>query len=119
MKQWLEGMDMTAKVNGNLKWIISVLVLAAGIVATAAVLSSDVEEMKPDVKLNNQHRMEDEVSDRFIREKITDIETFAVDGGGGAWLFCAVRTDEGITGWGEFGMGAYPQALLGLVRARQ
>lgn len=47
--------------------------------------------------------------------KITDIETFAVDGGIGAWLFCAVRTDEGITGWGEFGMGSYPKTLLGLI----
>ena len=47
--------------------------------------------------------------------KITDIETFAVNGGEGPWLFCAIRTDEGITGYGEFGIGAYPRALLGLI----
>ena len=37
--------------------------------------------------------------------KITDIEIFVVDGGGRPWLFSAVRTDGGITGYGEFGSG--------------
>ncbi len=36
--------------------------------------------------------------------KITAIENFLVDKGGPApWLFCAIRTDSGITGYGEYG----------------
>ena len=39
--------------------------------------------------------------------KITGIENFAVRGLGRApWLFCAIRTDEGITGYSEYGTGA-------------
>jgi len=33
--------------------------------------------------------------------KITGIETFVVDGGWRPWVFVAVRTDAGITGYGE------------------
>ncbi len=47
--------------------------------------------------------------------KVTAVETFAVDGGGGPWLFCAVRTDEGITGYSEFGTGAILKGTQGLV----
>ena len=47
--------------------------------------------------------------------KITDIEIFVVDGGRRPWLFSAVRTDEGITGYGEFGSGVAAHALVGLV----
>lgn len=32
--------------------------------------------------------------------KITEIETFVVDAGWRPWQFTAVRTDEGITGYG-------------------
>ncbi len=49
--------------------------------------------------------------------KITAIETFAVKGvGWHPWLFCAVRTDEGITGYSEFGEGYLALGLPGLVR---
>ncbi len=35
--------------------------------------------------------------------KITAVEPFVVDGGLRPWLFLAIRTDEGITGYSEFG----------------
>ena len=38
--------------------------------------------------------------------EITGVETFAVNTGftrPPPWLFCAVRTDAGLTGYGEFG----------------
>jgi L-alanine-DL-glutamate epimerase-like enolase superfamily enzyme len=38
--------------------------------------------------------------------KITAIETFAVNTGfkpPRPWLFCAIRTDDGLTGYSEFG----------------
>ena len=47
--------------------------------------------------------------------KITDIEIFVVDGGRRPWLFSAVRTDEGITGYGEFGSGVAARSLVGLI----
>ena len=47
--------------------------------------------------------------------KITDVEIFVVDGGRRPWLFSAVRTDAGITGYGEFGSGVAARALVGLV----
>ncbi|MBT3942189.1 MAG: mandelate racemase/muconate lactonizing enzyme family protein [Chloroflexi bacterium] len=47
--------------------------------------------------------------------KITDVEVFVVDGGRRPWLFSAVRTDAGITGYGEFGSGVAAHALVGLI----
>ncbi|HAL49005.1 MAG: mandelate racemase/muconate lactonizing enzyme family protein [SAR202 cluster bacterium] len=47
--------------------------------------------------------------------KITDVETFVVDGGRRPWLFSVVRTDAGITGYGEFGSGVAAHALIGLI----
>ena len=47
--------------------------------------------------------------------KITDVEIFVVDGGRRPWLFSAVRTDAGVTGYGEFGSGVAARALAGLV----
>ena len=47
--------------------------------------------------------------------KITDVETFVVNGGRRPWLFSAVRTDAGITGYGEFGSGNAAHALVGLI----
>ncbi len=46
--------------------------------------------------------------------KITDLEVFVVDGGRRPWLFSAIRTDAGITGYGEFGSGVTAHALVGL-----
>ena len=50
-----------------------------------------------------------------LRMKITDVEIFVVDGGRRPWLFSAVRTDAGITGYGEFGVGGAAGALVGLI----
>ena len=47
--------------------------------------------------------------------KITDIDIFVVNGGRKKWLFSAVRTDEGITGYGEFGYGTVAKSLVGLI----
>ena len=47
--------------------------------------------------------------------KITDIETFVVDAGWRPWQFCAVRTDEGITGYGEMSDGRNPYGVIGTV----
>ena len=47
--------------------------------------------------------------------KITAVETFVVDGGLRPWTYVAVRTDEGVTGYGEFGEG-FPNGMVGLVK---
>ncbi len=50
--------------------------------------------------------------------KITDIETFVVGPEHWhPWLYCAVRTDEGITGYSEFGEGGMAGPLVSLVEA--
>ncbi|MEE8042571.1 MAG: mandelate racemase/muconate lactonizing enzyme family protein [Pseudomonadales bacterium] len=46
--------------------------------------------------------------------KVTEVEVFVV-GQGRPWLYCAARTDEGITGYGEFGTGEFPRGLPGLL----
>ena len=51
--------------------------------------------------------------------KITAIETFAVNTGfkpPRPWLFCAIRTDEGLTGYSEFGSDGITRGLVGLVQ---
>jgi galactonate dehydratase len=49
--------------------------------------------------------------------KIRSIETFSVKAlGNNPWLFCAIRTDEGITGYGEFGSGLFHRGLPGLIQ---
>ncbi|MBI1734938.1 MAG: mandelate racemase/muconate lactonizing enzyme family protein [Candidatus Rokubacteria bacterium] len=51
--------------------------------------------------------------------KVTAIETFVVDTGFRPvrpWLFCAVRTDAGLTGYGEFGCDGITRGLVGLVQ---
>jgi galactonate dehydratase len=50
--------------------------------------------------------------------KITAINTFVVDTGftpPRPWLYCAVRTDEGLTGYSEFGSPGLVRGLVGLV----
>ena len=48
--------------------------------------------------------------------KITGIDNFLVRNiGRGPWLFLAVRTDEGITGYSEYGSGTLYRGLPGLV----
>ncbi len=48
--------------------------------------------------------------------KITDIETFVVDAGWRPWQFVAVRTSEGITGYGEMSDGRNPFGIIGAVK---
>ena len=47
--------------------------------------------------------------------KITEIETFVVDAGWRPWQFVAVRTDAGITGYGECSDGRNPYGIVGAV----
>ena len=50
--------------------------------------------------------------------KITAIETFVVSNGftpPRPWMFCAVRTDDGVTGYSEFGSDGITRGLVGLV----
>src|SRR5436853_424322 len=44
--------------------------------------------------------------------KITGIETFVVDAGWRPWQFVAVRTDAGITGYGECSDGRNPYGVV-------
>jgi len=51
--------------------------------------------------------------------KITKIETLTVTNGftpPRPWLFCAIRTDEGLTGYSEFGSDRITRGLIGLVQ---
>src|SRR5262247_943804 len=51
--------------------------------------------------------------------KITAIETFVVNTGfkpPRPWLFCAIRTDQGLTGYSEFGSEGITRGLVGLVQ---
>src|SRR4029453_18774145 len=50
------------------------------------------------------------------RMKITGIEAFVVDAGWRPWQFVAVRTDEGLTGYGECSDGRNPYGVVGTVR---
>ncbi len=47
--------------------------------------------------------------------QITGIETFVVDAGWRPWAFVAVRTDEGITGYGECSDGRNPFGIVGAI----
>ncbi len=44
--------------------------------------------------------------------KITKIDTFVVDAGWRPWQFVAVRTDEGISGYGECSDGRMPYSVV-------
>ena len=48
--------------------------------------------------------------------KITAIDTFVVDAGWRPWQFVAVRTDAGLTGYGECSDGRNPYGIVGTVR---
>lgn len=47
--------------------------------------------------------------------KIDAIETFVVDAGWRPWQFAAVRTSDGITGYGEMSDGRNPYGIVGTV----
>ena len=48
--------------------------------------------------------------------KITGLDTFVVDAGWRPWQFVAVRTDAGLTGYGECSDGRNPYGVVGAVR---
>lgn len=48
--------------------------------------------------------------------KITNIESFIVDGGWRPWIFVKVETDEGVTGYGECSDGRNPNGIVGCIR---
>ncbi len=48
--------------------------------------------------------------------KITNIDTFIVDGGWRPWIFVKVETDEGVTGYGECSDGRNPHGVTGTIR---
>ena len=48
--------------------------------------------------------------------KITDVETFVVDGGWRPWIFVKVETDDGITGYGECSDNRTPHGVVGTVQ---
>jgi len=47
--------------------------------------------------------------------KVTSVEVKAVQGLMSPWLFCVIRTDDGITGYSEFGDGRLAKGMAGLV----
>ena len=48
--------------------------------------------------------------------KITNIDTYIVDGGWRPWIFVKVDTDEGVTGYGECSDGRNPHGVTGAIR---
>ncbi len=48
--------------------------------------------------------------------KVASVEAVAVKGLASPWMFCIIRTDEGITGYSEFGDGNVAHGLAGLVK---
>ena len=51
--------------------------------------------------------------------KITEVDTFIVNGGWRPWLFVAIRTDAGITGYGECSDMRNPYGIAGAIRDLQ
>ena len=49
--------------------------------------------------------------------KITEIETFVVDAGWRPWQFVAIRTDEGLTGYGECSDGRIDDEVREKIRS--
>jgi len=47
--------------------------------------------------------------------KITNIESFLVDGGWRPWIYTKIETDDGITGYGECSDGRAPQGVAGAI----
>ena len=48
--------------------------------------------------------------------RITKIDTFVVDAGWRPWTFVAIRTDEGVVGYGECSDNRNPLAVVGCIR---
>ena len=75
-----------ARTNGNLWKIISVVttlvVLVVGAIfgyanlgSAVGVNSTEIAEIKPDVKRNSEYRIQDKIATEYIKEKISNIET--------------------------------------------
>ena len=47
--------------------------------------------------------------------KITNVETFLVDGGWRPWIFVKVETDQGVSGYGECSDGRSPRGVVGAI----
>ena len=47
--------------------------------------------------------------------KITNIETFIVNGGWRPWIYVKMETDEGVTGWGGCSDGGSPHGVVGTI----
>ncbi|MDA0676687.1 MAG: mandelate racemase/muconate lactonizing enzyme family protein [Chloroflexi bacterium] len=48
--------------------------------------------------------------------KVKSVEAVAVEGLAAPWMFCIIRTDDGITGYSEFGEGLVANGMAGLVK---
>ncbi len=48
--------------------------------------------------------------------KVKSVEAVAVKGLSNPWLFCIIRTGDGITGYSEFGEGRAANGMIGLVK---
>jgi hypothetical protein len=64
---------MAKVLNGNLRLIITILVLLAAIIGSYAVFGRDVSEMKPEVKLNTEHRLRFEEKFDSLDKKVDAI----------------------------------------------
>ena len=64
---------MAKRLNGNLKFYVYIGILIAGLVGSYAIFGRDVVEMKPEVKLNSEHRIRDMEQDKQIQGTLNDI----------------------------------------------
>lgn len=64
---------MAKRFNGNLKFYVYIAVLLTALAGSYAIFGRDVLEMKPEVKLNSEHRIEDEATDKLILEKLDEL----------------------------------------------
>lgn len=66
--------------NGNGTWWKILMWAAGGLVAAGIALASigtntqRINRMEPEVQKNSEHRLQDEVDTRYVKEKIASIE---------------------------------------------
>lgn len=70
----------------------------------------------PGDKKETCHDARKNISGGNEKLKITGIETFVVDAGWRPWVFVAVRTDAGITGYGECSDPRNPYGIRGTIQ---
>ena len=61
------------KLNGNVKFYLYIAAVIATLAGSYAIFGRDVSEMKPAVKLNTEHRISDEATDKAINDKLNAI----------------------------------------------